>query len=69
MAELQQNPLQHIDGIAGRRQVELNGQRDQLVRDQYRLFGVDPPDDAVIRRPPVRVFDRQLSLANTAQPE
>ena len=47
-------------------QSEPVGQRDQLGWDQCRLFGVDPPDDVVLRGVSVGVFDGQLGLADPA---
>ena len=53
---------------AQRDETKVDGQRGVLVADQLGILRTDPPDDVVIRRIAVRVFDRQLGLAHTAQP-
>ena len=67
-AQLGQQPV-HGGGDrrpAGRS--EPGGEPGELVGDEHRLFGVDPPHQVVVGGEPVRVLDRQLGLAHPAQP-
>ena len=45
---------------------QLRGQPGQLLPDQPRGLGVDPPHQVIAAREPVRVLDRQLRLADPA---
>jgi hypothetical protein len=50
------------------RQIKRPRQPTELFGDENGLLSVDPPNDPVVRRESVRVFQRQLRLADTAQP-
>ena len=62
---------QPVDGVGHRgrgRHIQPGGQPGELIGDEHRLLGVDPPHQVVVGGEPVRVLDRQLGLAHPAQP-
>ena len=66
--QLGQQPLHGGGDRRSGRQVQPGGEPGELVGDEHRLFGVDPPHQVVVGGEPVRVLDRQLGLAHPAQP-
>ena len=66
--QLGQQPVHGGGDRRSGRQVQPGGEPGELVGDEHRLFGVDPPHQVVVGGEPVRVLDRQLGLAHPAQP-
>jgi hypothetical protein len=47
---------------------QLGCEGGQLVGDEHRLLGVDPPDDVVVRGEAMGVLECELGLAHSAEP-
>jgi hypothetical protein len=56
-----------LPDVVGRRQGEPLAQLRQCPRRLRGLLGRHPPHDVVVGRPAVRVFDRELGLADAAE--
>ena len=66
-AQLPQDQLDRARHGRSGGQAELVGQLGELVADQGRLLGVDPPHQVVVGGEPVGVLDGELGLAHPAQ--
>jgi hypothetical protein len=64
VAQLGQQPVHGLGHRGPRWEVKPGGEGGQLFGDEYRLCGVDPPDQLVVGGEAVGVLDRQLGLAH-----